>query len=334
MHATVAFAIALPLSLVSAAGQAAQDELDPETRDLVIEQLAEMIEARYIFPDIAEQIGDHLRERHISGAYDNISDADTLAGLLTGDLRAVNDDRHLGIRALRPQDLTRPELSPEEQRRLYLEDARRRNYGFRRVEILDDNIGFLDLRSFDDASLGGETAVAAMNFLGNVDALIVDLRQNGGGNPSMIQLLNSYFFEEPTHLNSFEHRGEEKLQQFWTLTHVPGKKLIDTPIFVLTSARTFSAAEEFTYNLKHLKRATIIGETTGGGAHPGGTHVIEGRFSVFIPDGRAVNPITGTNWEGVGVKPHVAVAADDAFEVAREQAVKALQALEAEGERH
>ena len=251
--------------------------------------------------------------------------------MLTVDLRAVNDDRHLGVRALQPDDLSRPQLSPEEQRRRFLADARRRNFGFRRVEILDGNIGYLDLRSFDDASIGGDTAVAAMNFLGNVDALIVDLRQNGGGSPSMIQLLNSYFFEEPTHLNSFEHRGEEKLQQFWTLTHVPGKKLIGTPIFVLTSGRTFSAAEEFTYNLKHLKRATIIGETTGGGAHPGGTHEIEGRFSVFIPDGRAVNPITETNWEGVGVQPHVPVAADAAFEVARE---RALQAIEAEGERN
>jgi len=324
-------AVTLFIALASLLPPAGQDDLDPETRDLAIEELAELIEECYIFPDVAAEIGEHLRERHLSGAYDNVADAGTLAGILSGDLRFVNDDRHLTVRALTAEDMRRPDLTPAEQQRLYLDDARRRNFGFQRVEILEGNVGYLDLRGFTDASIGGETAVAAMNFLGNVDALIIDLRQNGGGSPSMVQLLTTYFFAEPTHLNSFEHRGEETLQQFWTLPHVPGKRLIDTPLFVLTSGRTFSAAEEFTYNLKNLERATIIGETTGGGAHPGGTHPVAGRFSVFIPDGRAINPITGTNWEGVGVAPHLAVPAAEALDLAREQA---RQAIEAEAEAH
>ena len=163
-----------------------------------------------------------------------------------------------------------------------------------------------------------------MGFLANVDALIIDLRQNGGGSPSMIQLLSSYFFEEPTHLNSFERRGQEQIDQFWTLPHVPGKKLLDVPLFVLTSPSTFSAAEEFTYNMKNLGRATIIGQTTGGGAHPGGTHAVGGLISVFVPDGRAINPITGTNWEGTGIAPHVPVQGTGALDEARRLARKAI----------
>jgi C-terminal processing protease CtpA/Prc len=135
--------------------------------------------------------------------------------------------------------------------------------------MLDDGIGYLALRQFAPAEVAGDTAVAAMGFFANADALIVDLRQNGGGEPGMIQLLCSYFFAERTHLNSFERRGVTQLEEYWTLPHVPGKRLVDVPIFVLTSGSTFSAAEEFTYDLKCLKRATIVGERTGGGANPG-----------------------------------------------------------------
>ena len=163
-----------------------------------------------------------------------------------------------------------------------------------------------------------------MGFLAGADAVIIDLRHNGGGNPSMIQLLSSYLFEEPVHLNSFFHRGQEQIDQFWTLPHVPGTRFPDTPLYILTSSYTFSAAEEFTYNLKHLKRATIVGEVTGGGAHPGGTFGIQGGFSIFIPTGRAINPITKTNWEGTGIEPHVKTSADEALLVAHMQALETL----------
>jgi C-terminal processing protease CtpA/Prc len=163
-----------------------------------------------------------------------------------------------------------------------------------------------------------------MAFLANVDALVVDLRRNGGGDPSMIQFLPSYFFAERTHLNSFEWRGREGLEEFWTFEDVPGKRLVDVPIFVLTSSSTFSAAEEFTYNLKNLERATIVGATTGGGAHPGDSHAIAGLLSVFIPQGRAINPITKTNWEGTGVEPHLEVPAEQALDAARREAARVI----------
>jgi C-terminal processing protease CtpA/Prc len=190
---------------------------------------------------------------------------------------------------------------------------------------MEGNIGYLDLRGFVDTRFGGETAVAAMNFLANASALIIDLRNNGGGSPSMIQLITSYLYSgEPVHLNNFYYRPANENTQTWTLPHVQGKRRPDIPVYVLTSSRTFSAAEEFTYNLKNLKRATIIGETTGGGAHPGGTMPATERFTVWVPTGRAINPITNTNWEGTGVKPDIEVKADEALFIAH---LKALEGL-------
>jgi C-terminal processing protease CtpA/Prc len=186
----------------------------------------------------------------------------------------------------------------------------------------------LKFNAFVGAEHAGATAVAAMNFLANVDALIVDLRENGGGNPSMIQLITSYFLEEPTHLNSFYIRKTDEMKQFWTQAHVAGPRLVDVPIWVLTSRYTFSGAEEFTYNLKNLERATIVGETTGGGAHPVEGHYFDfGEFIVTmsLPFGRAVNPITGTNWEGTGIEPHIQVPADQALQTAQLEALQKLQ---------
>lgn len=327
-------AVLLPLTL--AAGRAlpaptiatTSDDLDPETRDTVIEKLAELIEEVYIFPDIAKDIANHLRERHIGGAYDTVESVGTLASMLTMDLQKINGDRHLNARPVDPRRLELQDDDAEEARRRYIEGLRQVNFGFEKIERLDGNVGYLDLRSFADTTHAGQTAVAAMGFLAHVDALIIDLRFNGGGSPSMVQLLTSYFFEQPTHLNSFELRGKKLIKQFWTLPHVPGKKLVDTPLFVLTSSRTFSAAEEFCYNLRNLERATLVGETTGGGAHPGGSHTVEDTLSVFIPDGRAINPISGTNWEGTGVEPHIAVPAADALTTAHAEARKAVRKIE------
>src|SRR5262249_37311884 len=178
----------------------------------------------------------------------------------------------------------------------------------------------------------GETAAAAMSFLANTDALIIDVRKNGGGSPGMVALVCSYLFDgRPRHLNSLAWRksGGEEVQQWWRLPYVPGKRYIDKDVYVLTSKRTFSAAEEFTYNLQTQKRATIVGEATGGGAHPGGPQPINDHFAVWIPSGRAVNPITKTNWEGTGVKPDIEVPADQALKTAHLTALKkALESKE------
>jgi hypothetical protein len=144
----------------------------------------------------------------------------------------------------------------------------------------------------------------------------------------MIQLLTTYLVDHRTHLNSFYVRASDSTRQFWTLPYTPGPSMADIPVYVLTSSRTFSAAEEFTYNLKNLERATIVGETTGGGAHPVDGHYFafpEYHVTMSLPFGRAVNPITGTNWEGTGIDPHLACTKAEAKNTAYFHALETLE---------
>jgi retinol-binding protein 3 len=267
---------------------------------------------------------EHVRRQLRSGAYDRLGTLETFTQKLTEDLRSVSHDRHLAVLwAPGP-----PEPETEEPTAEELATMRRDNYGFRRVERLAGNVGYLKLDSFERADLGGDTAVAAMGFLAGSDALIVDLRDNGGGDPTMVQLITSYLVSsEPIHFSSFYIRKGDKTQQFWTHAWVPGTRLPAVPLFILTSARTFSAAEDFAYSLKSLKRATIVGETTGGGAHPVENYQVKGYPVLMrLPYGRSVNPITGTDWEGAGVEPDIAAAAPDALAVAHTRALDAVAA--------
>jgi C-terminal processing protease CtpA/Prc len=218
-----------------------------------------------------------------------------------------------------PKD--QPGPNPEAEARMQTQ-LERNNCFFEKVERFPSNVGYLKFNAFPNPAVCGPTATAAMNFLANVDALIIDLRENGGGDPRMVAYISTYLFADATHLNDLYNRKEDTTTQYWTLPYVPGKRLAGKPVFVLTSKRTFSGAEEFTYNLKNLKRATIIGETTGGGAHPVAGHRIDDHFMIGVPFARAVNPISKTNWEGTGVEPDVKAPADEALDVAKQMAAK------------
>jgi len=251
----------------------------------------------------------------------------------------VSKDKHLGF-AYAPEQAAemRRRMSQNEDearaaRERQLAAAKRDNFGFRRVEQLAGNIGYLDFRYFASASRGGGTAVAGLNFLAHCDAVIIDLRRNGGGDPSQIQLISSYFFPEPTHLNDIYTRSEDKTENFWTLPYVPGTLLDHADLYILTSARTFSGAEEFSYNMKNLKRATLIGETTGGGAHPTDALIVQTDFVLRVPMARAINPITKTNWEGTGVTPDIQVPAAQAFDRAYTMALEKLAVKASDAQR-
>ena len=308
----------------------AQGALTAEEQAVTIDSLIRSLEENYVFPKLAEQMGQHLRQRQKAGAFKNQTDPVTFADRLTEEIQSVTNDKHLRVR-FDPEGATEIRAHSDEEEDEgpnpeWLARMARDNYGFKEVKILDGNIGYLDLRGFFPAAFAGETAAAAMNMLSNADAIIFDLRQNGGGDPGMIQLLTSYLYEagQGVHLNNFYYRHSNDTSQTWTLPYVPGKRNPDAEVFVLASSYTFSAAEEFTYNLKNLKRATIVGETTGGGAHPGGTLPIADRFVAFVPSGRAINPITHTNWEGTGVSPDVDVAKEKALDVAHQMALEKL----------
>ncbi|HZF65711.1 MAG TPA: S41 family peptidase [Chitinophagaceae bacterium] len=316
------------LVTISAAGQNQSVLIDATEQKMVIDSVSKLLNDNYIFPDVAQKMHRLLQENLKKGNYKSITSAPGFAEQITKDLQSVSKDKHLNVRfnpKLIQQQRTNADKNPGEQPPPEMDNEKMNNYGFKEVKLLEGNIGYLDLRGFAHTSDAGETAVAAMNFLSNASALIIDLRNNGGGSPSMIQLLTSYFYgAEPVHLNNFYDRPGNQTSQTWTLPHVTGKRRPDIDIYVLTSSNTFSAAEEFTYNLKNLKRATIIGETTGGGAHPGGTRIATERFVVWVPTGRAINPITNTNWEGTGVKPDVETKASDALAIAH---IKALETL-------
>lgn len=295
----------------------------------VIESVSSILNSNYVFPEVADKMTSLIKNNFKKGTYKSINDPQLLASTLTNDLQSISHDKHLRV-------LYNPERIAAEQRVVTTEDSlayienrvnqmKFQNFGFKEVKILDGNIGYLDLRAFMDTEYASETAVAAMNYLSNADVIIVDLRNNGGGSPSMIQLITSYLYRpERVHLNNFYNRPADSHRQTWTLPHVPGKRNPDAKVYVLTSSSTFSAAEEFSYNLKNLERATLIGETTGGGAHPGGTINATEGFMVWTPTGRAINPITNTNWEGTGVVPHIKVKADEALAVAEMKALEYL----------
>lgn len=308
----------------------AQGTLAAGEQSVTIDSLIRSLEENYVFPQMAKEVGRHLRQKQKAGAFNGLTEPVAFADRLTEEIQFITNDKHLRVR-FDPEGAARMRASAEEEEDdgpnpEWIKHMARDNYGFQEVKILEGNIGYLDLRGFLPAAYAGETAAAAMNMLANTDAIIFDLRQNGGGDPGMIQLLTSYLYKagRDVHLNNFYNRHSNDTSQTWTLPYVPGKRNPDAEVFVLTSNRTFSAAEEFTYNLKNLERATIVGETTGGGAHPGGMVPIAEKFVAFVPDGRAINPITNTNWEGTGVSPHVDVAQETALDIAHQMALEKL----------
>jgi hypothetical protein len=315
------------LSVLPGLTQAQSAPLTDEARLAVVQRMNVLIEERYVFPEMAAKCTAQLEKLAANGSFKGAGEAEAFARALTEALMEVSQDKHLSVR-VKPAE---QQAAPGEEKSSFVQRARslgrnqEKNFGFEKVERLEGNVGYLDLRYFARPSDALDTATAAMRFLENTDALIFDMRQNGGGSPGMVHFLCSYLFEERTHLNSFYYREGDRIEDYWTLPGVPGTKMPDVPVYVLTSSKTFSGAEEFSYNLRTRKRATLVGETTRGGANPGNSFSIDGQFEIFIPVGRAINPVTGTNWEGIGVQPHVSVAAEGALRLALDLARPAAE---------
>ena len=288
--------------------------IDQAMRTEVLESLIANLNGYYVFPDQAKAMEQALRAKQQRGEYDVITSAQKFAATLTADIQEVSHDRHLDvgyseaiIRSQAEEDADT--LTPER-----LQDLRRLNFGVERVERLGFNIGYLDLRSFAPPELAGPKLAAAMALLADTRALIIDLRLNNGGDPQTVALLASYLFDERTRLNDIYDRGSDHTEQYWTSAEVAGPKYgAQKKLYLLISNDTFSAGEDFAYALKNLKRATLIGASSGGGAHPGTARRINDHFAAIVPTGRSISPITQTDWEGVGVIPDVAMAPDDAL---------------------
>jgi C-terminal processing protease CtpA/Prc len=297
-----------------------------EARD-VATTFAARLQTSYIDRAAAEKIAKDLRKRASAGEFDRLA-SDDLAKALNARIRAVTADPHLGIRYTAEPFVEAEVAAPSaEDREKIRRSAAAQNFGFEKVERLPGNVGFMELNGFTDPQLGGETAAAAMAFLANTDAIIIDLRYNSGGVPGLGLLLSSYFFDKPVHLHSIEWReaGATRVQQFWTQAFVPSQRFTKQPVFILTSHRTISAAESFAYSLQAIGRARVVGEVSAGGGHAGAEVRIAEHFAAFIPTGRAVNPITKTNWEGKGIRPDVVVREQEAGKTAHRLALETLR---------
>ncbi len=298
--------------------------VDAAMRDRVIQGVATNLSTAYIDAAVAQQMIASLQTRAAKGDYNAITDGDAFAMRLTQDLQAVSHDKHLRV-MFNPFSMpARSEPTPEDIARFH-EHLRHINCGFEKVELLPSNIAYVKFNEFADASFCGSTVASAMGFIEHADAVIFDLRENGGGQPAMVTLIASYLFDHPTHLIDIYNRQENSTVQNWTLSYLPGLRLTKQPVYVLTASRTFSGAEEFAFDLQNQKRATIVGEVTGGGAHPVSGHPIAEYFEIGVPFAKSLDPVTETNWEGTGVTPDVKVPAADALATAEKLARAKLQ---------
>src|SRR3984893_2416518 len=299
--------------------------LDAAERKKVIDSVETNLKEYYIEPALAQQMADALKVHAAKGDYDAISDGDTFASRLTKDLQEVSHDKHLNVNFSPFKMPPRTEPTPEEEARFHRQ-MEHNNCAFDKIEILPNNIGYVKFDGFMDPSFCGPTVVAAMGFVAHTDALIFDIRQNRGGQPLMVTMMASYLVDRPTHLIDIYNRKEDSTTQNWTLSYLPGPRLAKQPVFVLTSKRTFSGAEECAFDLDDWRRATIVGETTGGGAHPVSGHTVADYFMVGVPFAKSLDPVTKTNWEGSGVEPDVKVPAADALATAEKLAMEKIQA--------
>ncbi|UKY54260.1 S41 family peptidase [Streptomyces inhibens] len=289
----------------------------------IIDSALGRIVADYVFPQRAAEADRAIRGRLAAGEYDALSGA-AFCEAVTAHLQEACPDKHLRLLWQDEPQSTEPE-DDDAGRAAFLALLRTENQGISRVEHLDGNVGYLNVRRIADAAEGGRAIGAAMELVAHSRALILDLRECLGGAPDGAAMWCSYFFPDgEVHLNDFYERATDSTRQYWTAPHLPAPRYLDRPVYVLTSATTFSGGEDVAYTLQAHGRAELVGETTRGGAHPTNRHPVTEHITVAVPTARTINAVTGTNWEGVGVQPDRAVAADKALDVAYEEARRRL----------
>ncbi len=297
--------------------------MDDQTKAEIVRQIADLLAEKYVFPQVGEQVADHLRRRLAEGVFFPLLTPAGFADALTQELHAASQDTHLQLDY--DPDQAAGGGSTEELMRRHFERARRGNFGFAKVERLAGNIGYLIIREFPPREVAGQIAAGAMAFVAHTQALIFDIRENGGGTPEMVQLLISYLVgEAPQPLSGIYSRNTDHTELFQTLPEVPGTRMLHIPVYVLVARQTHSAAEAFAYDLQALQRATVVGEPTRGGAHLVDFYPLQNMFVLRLPVARAVNPITGKNWQGSGVIPDIEVPAEQALQVAHDRALNQL----------
>lgn len=319
------------LALLASVSAGQTDARDPAARPLeeaeqvaVVERVAELIDTRFYDREVGQRCAIELRGRLQRGEYRSVTAPAAFAELLTAQMRSGLDDQH-ALLTLDPLPTT-PQPAPSRQQRddELRASYRKRNFDFREVRLLEGNVGYLELFTFAPARMGAETAAAALHFLANSDAVILDLRGNRGGYPDMGLFIASHLFERSTHYANVYRREGDRTEQQWTTNFVTGPLLTRQDVFILLGRDSFSGAESLAYNLQALGRATIVGEQTRGGATGINTLRVNERFQVSVSDVNFTSPVTNSNWEATGVVPDVPCARAEALVVAHLLALERL----------
>ena len=289
----------------------------------ILQKIAGLLESKYVLADKAKGYADEFRVKCASGAYDALAEAKEFAEKVTADLVAITHDKHLNFRVMVPSDVGEKASGSLHHPVRYFRMRAKENAGFYKLEWIDQRIGYVDLRRFYSFDQAKDLAIAAMEFLANAQAIIIDVRENGGGSGDY---LSSYFLPYPTQLSGSYSRQSGSLTEFWTRRDIGMEPRLDVPVFILTGPNTFSASEYFAYDMQSRKRATLVGEPTKGGAHSIDVFGIDDKFEFYISTERAVSPVTGGNWEGTGVIPDIRVPAAAALDAAVVEAKKAAEA--------
>jgi hypothetical protein len=296
-----------------------QEELgrgaDPD-RSEVLSRIADLLESNFVLTERAKEMADAFRTRSTSGAYDGYVESTDFAAAVTTDLVAITGDSHTLFRVIEPTVLNEAPVSPMHHPLRLFRLGQDEHLGINRLEWYPGHVGYLDLTRIYPLSESREMVDAAIRFLSLADAVIIDLRENGGGSGESLPYLCGFFLPGSTQLTSYISTQDGFLKEFWTSEEGPHESLADVPLFLLTSERTFSAAEMFAYDMQVLGRATAVGDPTGGGANSVDLFPIDEEFEIYISTSRAINPITGGNWEGSGVIPDVRVPEEVALDTA------------------
>lgn len=294
MRLTPILFAATALLTLTARDAAAPKSLTAEDRRQLVARIADLVRDEYAFPDLGRSVSETLRSQAGALTDDATADPEAFAARVTGILQGQTRDKHMSVRTRIPHF-----------------DTPTTDHGLKQVERLPGNIGYLRVDRFYQAEESRPAFEAALDQLGACRAMVIDLRENRGGSDANV-LLASYFLAERTLLNRLVWRRQDPME-FWAGPSTR-PELAKVPVYVLVSRKSFSAAEGFAYGLQQRKRAVIVGEPTKGGANPNRFFPIGNDLEVSISIGRTVNPVSGTNWEGVGVQPDVAVPADQALD--------------------
>jgi hypothetical protein len=315
-------------TLLSFSACAAKDTpLTASDRAEVVQTLAAKMNASYIEPMVAERVGSAIARKNLAGGYASAAGARAFSAALAQDLREFSGDLHFGARIderFRESGSARDEVPSRAEMEEARRQVERQGYGIEKIERLSGNVGYIELRGFGLTEFAGPAYTAAMSLLAGTDALILDLRRNGGGSPASVAYLMSHFFPlgDRRHLIDIYDRQSDTTRQIWTVPTIAQR--YDKPVYVLTSAGTFSGGEDCAYDFQTQKRGTLVGETTGGGSNPVGWFSVGHDIVVAIPTARTTNFVTKTNWEHVGVKPDIAVPAAQALQTAHAAILRKL----------